>query len=177
MNPLDLISTHTLEEVLAATPVLMSFWGALIPAVGGLVGGFLKKKGADKKAKGEWEANRPAWERDQAQKAGRAQLVNSILGGLGIGGAIPPEVMKRLTTMAAFPNAPSSGWQGMVGGALSDVAPHLYRAMNPGGGIEGGVPGSVTENFGGPLDPVNPETIAGGPMGVDDYIRKIGSGG
>jgi hypothetical protein len=166
-----------IDIVLAATPVSQSILGALIPAGISLLGGLFKGKGKQKEEQAAWEANRPQWEREEAVKAARAQLVSKILGGLGIGGSIDPALLSRLGTAQPFPNRPSGGWQGAVGGALSGVAPYLYRSMNPEQfGAPGDTPGTDAAEAGGvygpPVPPpsqVNPETIARGQQPDDEY--------
>jgi hypothetical protein len=193
MDPLQLIAQGAgLDAVLATAPALMAFpFAALIPAAVSLVGGLFKKKGEQKQAEGEWESKRPEWEREEATKAARSQLVSKILSGLGIGGSIDPALMSKLGTAQPFPNRPAGGWQGMVGGALSGVAPHLYRSMNPesfGGltpasdaansGLLYGPPRPADVNAGGGGVPfqADAETIGkagGGNSEVDDYLKHF----
>lgn len=124
-------------------------FAALIPVAAKLVGGLLSKKGKDKQATGEHELGRADFERQQALQSARAQLVKSIFGGLGIGGSIDPALMQKLGTPAAYPGAPSAGWQGAIGGAVEGVAPYLAK------GVKGGF-----ESFGGPGTGATPATDA-----------------
>lgn len=162
----------------------MGLFAALIPAAIGALGGLFKKKGEQRQQESQWETQRPGWERDEAIRAGRAQLVGSILRGLGIGGSIDPALMSRLTTPQPFPKAPTGGGTlGMIGGALGGVAPHLFRSMNPGRfesfGGPGATPATDAAEAGGVYGPsvppppsVNPETIERGQQpGDDDYLN------
>ena len=161
-------------------------FAALIPVAAKLVGGLLSKKGKDKQAQGKHELGRADFERQQAMQAARAQLVKSIFGGLGIGGSIDPALMQKLGTPAAYPGAPSSGWQGAIGGAVEGVAPYLAKGVK--GGFENfGGPGATPATdaadegglYGPPVPPVAPapaeaETIgAGDDSDVDEYLQHF----
>lgn len=175
-----------LQLPLDLLPVLQAFpFAALIPVAAKIVGGLLSKKGKDKQAQGEHELGRPDFERQQATQAARAQLVKAIFGGLGIGGSIDPALMSKLGTPAAYPGRPSSGWQGMVGGAVEGVAPYLAKGTR--GGFESfGGPGATPTNdafdagdpnWAGPPEPPAPaeaETIGSGDNSdVDEYLQHF----
>ena len=191
MDPLQLVrSGAPLDVVLAAAPMLSAILGALIPAGISLLGGLLGGKGKQKEAEGQHELGRADFERDQAMQAARAQLVRSIFGGLGIGGSIDPALLQKLGTPAAFPDRPSGGWQGAVGGALTGIAPYLAKDHGQEPESFGGTPATDAAESGGLFGPppempqggggqggfpmVEAETIgAGDNSDVDDYLQHF----
>src|SRR5262245_33080479 len=103
----------------------------IIPAGMWLAGKLFSHKGESDRKKKEWEANRSAWEKEQARRSAKAQLMRRVLQGYGIGDAdIDPALLDRLSQSDPFPAAPVPGWMETVGGGLSGLAPYVYQGLN-----------------------------------------------